>query len=248
MKRAAAIALAALLLIAAGGIRADAHGQNTWYACSSYNPNTWCHRWPTALRSKVTITWASRAWEDDRELGANGRQRVRDAADAWNNVGEPTKIVFPGTTDYNASVTTCPTVNGRVNTFYRWYDDSNTNPNSDQASVARVTRCRNSDGLRAAILEFNAKYTFWTGGGAVPAGAVSLWGVAVHELGHVTGFQGHWDTGPAGSLDAPSSGADRKPCTDDPATRHTMCALYIGKAGSLRSLEDHDEHTFGNAY
>lgn len=246
MKRRLITALAATVLIAGAPTIAEAHGQNHWYPCSSNS--TYCYRWPTTLRNQVKIIWASRAWEDGKEMGASGRQRVKDAADAWSDLGEPMRFTFPGTTNYNLTVNCADVATGQVAVFYRWYDDSDTNPNSEQASVGRVTRCRNQAGIRSAVLEFNSKYNLYTGTGTAPAGTISLWGVAAHELGHVTGFAGHWDTGPTGTLEAPDSNADRGPCVDDPLARHTMCALFVGKGGHLRSLELHDEHTFGNAY
>jgi hypothetical protein len=64
-------------------------------------------------------------------------------------------------------------------------------------------------------------------------------GVAAHEAGHTTGFWGmyadcHFD--PNG---------DYCPFT---SARHTMCPSQEDGSASFRSLEEHDIHTFQNAY
>ena len=77
--------------------------------------------------------------------------------------------------------------------------------------------------------------TFWySGTGDAPANDVDTWSVASHESGHATGFYGH--------LEYPSS-----ICQNDSSMR-TMCPVYHDGTERQRTLEDHDYHTFENAY
>lgn len=61
--------------------------------------------------------------------------------------------------------------------------------------------------------------------------------VATHEMGHVTGFYGHFSS-------------TSSTCTGDSEPANTMCpgqSYFVGTT-FLRSLETHDEHTFLGAY
>ncbi|HEX7167289.1 MAG TPA: hypothetical protein VF230_09945 [Acidimicrobiales bacterium] len=61
--------------------------------------------------------------------------------------------------------------------------------------------------------------------------------VSSHEFGHATGWGKHYDDDFAVDI-----------CDEDNLKKHTMCAGIAASNQRMRTLEDHDVHTFKNSY
>jgi hypothetical protein len=91
-------------------------------------------------------------------------------------------------------------------------------------------------------LTLNADHPWYTGTGDAPDGGPfsdaepDLWTVSTHEAGHVTGWFGHYDQ--EGSVDI----------CDDNMEQRTMCRIHYWGTERMRTIEDHDYHTFEAFY
>ncbi len=100
-----------------------------------------------------------------------------------------------------------------------------------------------TDRIRASGIKFDEDEDWYTGTGTPGNGQYNLRGVALHEFGHMTGWQGPSNDGiGAGHFDP-----DSDQC-DGPGEYHTMCPSPAGDGSGWKDLADHDRHTFNAAY
>lgn len=218
---------------------------------ASAHDASWFRTWPTSVRGDINVIWASHAWETGNLPGGPGRERMKDGAATWNALTSSDLAFKFGTYDFDPDSRSINCQDNAQNynaTFYRYYDDRDS-PN-DLPSSGTVSRCLLDEEVFNFVMQINSYYDsqWYTGTSEVPTGKYSLQGTATHEFGHAAGFQGHWDTGPQGTLASPGSNADPSLCPTDYTVRHTMCANFVGKGAYQNSLEQHDSHTFTNRY
>lgn len=88
--------------------------------------------------------------------------------------------------------------------------------------------------INAVTLVFDNDQGWYVGTGDAPNWQIDLWSVAAHEVGHASGFTGHWDQ---------AAGI----CQPGPQ-HHTMCpSTYIGTEWD-RTTEIHEETAFFARY
>lgn len=228
MKRAVLAAMAVAMLVAGFAVRADAH------SAADYYPRRW--------QRQLNQDWAFTA---SFPTGAK-RDRVRNGIAQWNNLGEPQQWrEVSQRTDYNPDV--CPPTYGMNSIHWRNI------PDDSVGALAYVQRCTfsGSTEIYSANMVFDSSRSWYDGTGDAPDGFANqicslppgcendFWSVASHEWGHMTGFSGPFHNGHFNNSETICAGNDGQ---------HTMCpAIEIGTE-RMRTLEDHDRHTFQNSY
>lgn len=105
-------------------------------------------------------------------------------------------------------------------------------------TLARAGVCTEVGGsAQWFYMAFDRRERWYVGRGTPPDNATDAQSVATHELGHATGFSGHFDDDRPNQAICPESNR-----------QHTMCRSNITGTTWQRGLEPHDRHTFENAY
>lgn len=155
------------------------------------------------------------------------RARTVAAAGTWTALGEPMKFVNVADSPRNFSPSRCPRTYQKNGIHRRAYDGVG-------GVLARTFLCTRNGQLWSFQLSFDKGDRWYTGTGSPAANQADLQSVAAHELGHATGFAGHFSLSSA-------------LCADN-ATQHTMCAGHRVGTNRQRTLEEHDVDTFRDAY
>lgn len=172
------------------------------------------------------------------------RERGRDAARQWNEAfTQLTYVEKESVADFNPA--TCPSTY-QMNAFH-WVtiDGAFQGSNGSGATLARVRTCVFSSScpaigvpgtceLYSAQVEVDRDESWYLGTGDAPLSQADGWSVASHELGHATGWSGHF-----------SSSAT---ICENNADQHTMCPTYYLGTERMRTLEQHDKHTILEVY
>ncbi len=189
---------------------ADAHTAGTYYK----------KKW---VRDKsVTYSFTSSvptgAWRD----------RTNNGAAQWNALGRSMTFTPSGTTVGNFNPYQCPS-SYQTNAIHRRSIDG------AGGSLAQTISCVYSG--TAEMYSFQTVFDSsenWNTGTALPArNQPDLWSIASHELGHATGFGGHF------------SGSTY--CSNNDA-QQTLCQVHWMGTSRQRTLGEHDKHTFSGAY
>ena len=191
---------------------------------SDFYPRKWKRDKAVDWHFTDTFHPSNQAWRD----------RVKDGAQAWNNLYEPMFFVkqteIP---DFNATV--CPD---------RYQKNAIHMSNIDgKYGYAADTKTCVFNGDRTEMFSVQIRFDTaesWYVGSTYPPPYdrtdVQAW--ATHEFGHATGFHGPHDDG-----HFEGSGTH---CTNNP--KETMCPFMPYGYAYFRSLESHDIHTFDKAY
>lgn len=181
--------------------------------------------------------------DDSVPLGA-WRGRIHEAADAWNagTSAEPfLDTVGPGEVLSPLSVCTPqPFDLGFLISQLNFLGD----PNVDASTGAVTKRCLSNGVTVRAIVAFDEDAgggTGWYSGIGEPDGTtlVDVESVAAHEIGHATGWVGHWPN-TATNCPAPGSGGT--------TARRTMCPTIPLDNTSMRSPTQADKNQYFAAY
>ena len=160
------------------------------------------------------------------------RDRVRDAAQAWNAIGTRAQLIDvaePADTD----PTSCPAVPQPNAVHWRRVDG--------RGRHRAYTRMCPYAGRFTFQLVIDRDERWYTGTGEPEDDELDLLSVLTHEFGHAAGFSGPFASGhfdPDDALCAPGS------------NQQTMCPKIPPGTTHMRSLEAHDIHTFaaGNPF
>lgn len=154
--------------------------------------------------------------------------RIQDGSDAWNAAGgasEPT-LYYAGTTSNVGNFDT-PCSSDYSGIYYRDLDYIN-------SGYLGLTRTCNAFGQISNFqISIDTDRNWSVSSGPPASNEFDFQGVITHEMGHGTGWYGHF-TLPA---DCPNTSADQ-----------TMCVATSPGDFTWRSLAGHDLHTFLAAY
>ena len=211
MRRRVLVALVALGAVAAVGVPARAHTASNFFNTA---------KWVTDKSVNYSFTPSGAPTPE-------WRARNIEAANTWNALGQSmTFTPAPDMGDFDPYV--CPTVDQKNGIHRRRIDGSG-------GTLARTMTCWYSNkALSTFQLVYDDGDSWYLGTGTPARGQADLLSVAVHELGHATGFSKHLSAGSA-------------ICAVE-STQHTMCPSHLFGSTWQRSLEKHDIHTFGAAY
>lgn len=154
------------------------------------------------------------------------RDRVRDGAGRWNSLG-PSMHFDKLSGDYaNFDPYVCPGSYQKDGVHRRYLS-------GDTLAVTLTCRFSGTSELYSFQIVFDEGRSWYNGTGTPGSNEFDTEGVATHEFGHATGWSGHfgdsWDV-----------------C--QPPDKHTMCPTIAPGTIGARALEEHDKHTFVNAY
>lgn len=149
----------------------------------------------------------------------------------WNSTHSQTSpepyYINDGTTTYVGNYAD-PCTNSYNLVYYRNLSADYLDPN-----IIGDTRWCETSGLVSRFnLAINNQKSWWGGQGAPGPTQLDVQAVVTHEVGHATGWYGHFD----------GAGAE---CGADP---HTMCPSINPGTTAKRTVETHDIHTFLAAY
>jgi hypothetical protein len=221
----AVVAPTMLLLMVAES--AMAHAASDYYSL---------HEWKASHHTGLNVTWRfGPGFPTDAK-----RDRVKESFAKWNNLGQQMKFEQLAEADYSYDLP-CADTQGYNGVLWR---------DLAQGVAAEARKCDHDGGDYAAPypihnfwIAFNNDGSInWHGGAdasAIGNNELDLEGVATHEIGHATGWHGHFYE-------------VTEPNCQNPDTQPTMCPGYAFGGGFsstyARTLEDHDKHTFDNNY
>lgn len=165
-------------------------------------------------------------WTNGPGWNSTRRTRIEDAASRWNAVSTNRywNYRFQGhRSDLNLSCL--------ENSFNKNGHHWRKLPGS---RIGQAQRCYSGGRLHNFQIIYDTSTTWYFGTGVPSRNAFDFYSTAVHELGHGTGFRGHF-TGPS---TCPGTSSD-----------NTMCQSSARRGTThRRSLGTHDRHTFQHAY
>lgn len=214
---------------------ASAHAASLYYS----------YRWITEYEECMLIFFFCSIKTRDIENWTTGsgwttalQDRIKDAQGQWNNVSTEDyfNFVFKGSASLNAN----PCNNPYNKNGHGWaYIDGASN---EVDVLATTYLCVYDTGSALIMHSFMIRYdsgnTWYSGTDSPSESELDFQDTATHELGHATGWTGHFGEG-TGECPAPNTNT----------SRHTMCT-ESGPEGSTwgRTLETHDKHTFQDWY
>ncbi|GEM_PF-5833056 len=158
--------------------------------------------------------------------------RVEDGATQWNNIGgssgiEP-DLLYNGSTT-NAGDPNAPCSATYSGVYWRNLDFIST------ATLGYTPHCENSSGVVTRFsMSIDNRSTWYVGNGTPGSSQDDLWSTTSHEMGHATGWMGHYNAGD--SL-----------CADN-QYQATMCPIYFTGTVRWRTLDSTTVGLFQAAY
>jgi hypothetical protein len=180
-------------------------------------------------RQDLVVDWR---FTDNVPTG-NFRDRVEDGSQEWNQLPPDMRFNRAGEIDDYPFASCGPGGDG-TNGFH-WGNIDGQGGTWGQTYVCVYSA--DPDRLYSSQIRLDKNEDWYSGTGDVPGDKIDTKGAAAHEFGHATGFAGPYSNGhfnPNGSE-----------CED---AKQTMCPSMNYGQEFMRSLEEHDRHTFGNAY
>lgn len=205
--RRAVVALAFGGLLLALAAPADAHSVGDFYP----------RRWTTA---RVT-------YDHTASVPSSWRPIIDQAAGRWNNVRDAELDFVRGDDVADYDWATC---SGRTG-MHRVSGGSGMGSPGGVLGVTTV--CYSGSTITSANVAFDASESWYVGTDSPSSTQMDLLSVATHEVGHATGFAGHFE--------------ESSICPNNSDVQ-TMCAFYTRGTTWQRSLAKHDKHTMKNAY
>ncbi len=224
-------AMAVGLLVGSGATSAMAHDPLSYYSRDA-NVHTSAGRWPVSYSQFSVFGSTQSGWPSTLYA------RMPDAINSWNTwraaPGQPS-FLWRGTTGDTGDF------DNPCNSTYNGIYWRNLNGYGQGSATLGLTRnCSTGLGLDARThrggVALNSTLTWHDGTGTGPTNSYDAWGVLTHELGHLTGWSGHF--------------ANAETC-DNTSSTNTMCTFLDIQPNQYlwwRSLDAHDIHTWRAAY
>lgn len=179
--------------------------------------------------------WASGIWVNWYSKGfpsSSYVDRLKNGSAQWNaasgsSSAEP-DFSYVGGTSTGPSSPCSASLNGAY-----WY---NLDPLVGEYVLGYTPFCKNTSGrVYRFTMYIDSTQSWYTGtGDSVGTFTADLWSVASHEFGHATGWYGHYSTS--------------ETICENNGSQATMCrTIHLGTV-RMRTLADHDIHTFNAAY
>lgn len=190
------------------------------YPAQAHTPGSYYKRlWirDKSVDYSFTPSVSSQAWRD----------RTTNGAGQWNALSQP--MTFAKKADMaNFDPYVCPPTYQKNAIHARSIDGAG-------GTLAQTMSCTYSGTgeMYSFELVYDTKENWYSGTGAPGGSQPDLYSIAVHELGHATGFAGHF------------SGSDICGTND---SQQTMCPTHYMGTTRQRTLATHDQHTFTGAY
>lgn len=171
----------------------------------------------------------SPTWHFTNEVpSGNLRDRVEDGSQEWNML-PPSMHFNKGSEVGNYAWNSCgPNGDGTNGVHWGAMDGKN----GAWGITHMCVYDGNPDRMYSFQIRFDQAEDWYNDTGNPPSDKLDSKGASAHEFGHGTGFSGHFAAGGA-ACDQPKS---------------TMCPFMEYGQDFMRTLEEHDKHTFGNAY
>ena len=169
--------------------------------------------------------------------GGRTRSRIIDGAKVWNRLGR--LHVFVPHRKAISNHEACPDRDGDVIGVVKWTRIDGDPEENDV--LATNTNCKFASGPdKGKLSGFTQVYdsaqgSWYRGTGNAKPSRTDIWSVASHEMGHATGWRGHFKE------------EDEALCPSDPS-RHTMCENTLRGTEMQRTPARHDKHTFKRVY
>lgn len=216
------VAVSALLGLALGLVSLTGPSAVANHGAGSFYSNHW---WHTGER---TVVWH---FDSDYPTGSR-RDRVKDGAQRWNGQDQSMSFSFNSNDTSGLTYSGCASQLNKSTVFWLSIADP-----PGEAILGSVSVCVIS-GEPTRMAQFKMRFdsgNSWYSGTATdpPTNTeIDLWSVATHEMGHATGWTGHF-----GAAVCPGN-----------TTNQTMCASLPADSTYARSLESHDSSVFADRY
>jgi len=149
---------------------------------------------------------------------------IVNGANQWNSLNEPVRFAHQGWS--NQSIISFPNCPSNTNSYVFQRDIG--------SNLAETYTCGNPVNSFIMTFDSNPPQPWYSDSGSPPANSYDRWSTSSHEFGHATGWVVHWpDTSSRCLVDA---------------NRLTMCSSVPQGTSMMRTLGDHDIHTFQAAY
>jgi Matrixin len=170
----------------------------------------------------------------DNGVPDNFRAQVHDGFAAWSDRagGRAPNFIADGPQTMQHPYSPCAGPNG---IFYRNFEQDDRNSTAHAFVLTCGVAGSGGQGLQGFTMIFDNQDNWYIGDGDVPDNKLDVQSIATHEVGHATGWGGHFESGAS--------------CFQLPE-HSTMCDGFPGIRGTkhLRTLEEHDIHTLNDAY
>ncbi len=183
----------------------------------------------------------SQPWRFTRGFPSGGgeRARVRDGLRQWQNLGEP--LIFSERSEVaNFDPIPCPPPT-RNAIHYREVDGR-------WRALAFTRICTESGQITSFQIVFDRDEAWYWGTGDAgdrliqPLGCeADAWSAASHEWGHAHGYA-------RAGCDGGGHFCESADICADNSDQHTMCPQYRPGSERWRTIEEHDKHTYQQAY
>lgn len=211
-------------------------------AAAALSPLAAGHEVDSYYKTKYAVPRTVQVYFNSDFPGGRFRDRARDAVQPWNN--RPPRLDFnvhsEGSAGTSAEQVRNECSRTRANHYppsVLFYGPTQIGQRGRIAFTQPCIRFASPNRVMFFFQVYDSETTWYTGTGDAPASAYDFLSIATHEFGHGTGFEGHFDQ------QQPWSGI----CANN-ASRPTMCAAEDPGRERLRTLENHDVHTFDAAY
>lgn len=203
----------------------------------AHNPANWFEgEWTIGTDVGLRRGYNSGLGLSNSDLGYAGRRAGEEWDNAPNNIGaDAPEMVWAGTTSQAPSGNACASnFDGEI-----LYGSGTAWGTTAIASTHKCYFGGTTTIRRVSLVLDTDENWFWTSGTSTPvANAYDVQAVLTHELGHAMGW-GITHLGQTNSSLCSSSGSNHV---------HTMCGGGILGSYEKRTLQDHDKHTYDEAY
>lgn len=191
-------------------------------------------RWNAAHHTGLSITWR---WAPNFPTTTAPRDRVQDGFNVWNALNQNMKFnqLAAASSSYTIDCDLVNTPQDYNGIYWQSLGDGSGGVRGTTFGCVHP----GTTNLHQFTIVFDSSENWYSGANAanIPFGQEDLQGAAAHEVGHATGFWGHF----------PDATSSTGICWND-VDYQTMCNDVFPVPTKTRSLEEHDKHSFTGTY